>query len=152
MIIEKIRIIVSSLNELIATMLKWRRNRGVTGLRPPPGGPIAARNWTSCSTILVVSFRSYQWPWSKNCRRSSMGGWAPYISRAGMFMSSMKMIAFLPMGGPKKPLRRLSILDMMMNWRQRNQPRCGPNTQLQQGQLVACLRGRHRLSPVRGIK
>ncbi len=29
------------------------------GFRPPPGGPIAARNWMSCRTILDVSFVSY---------------------------------------------------------------------------------------------
>jgi hypothetical protein len=29
-----------------------------------------------------------------------------------MFMSSMKIIAFLPTGGPKYPLRRLSIFDI----------------------------------------
>ena len=59
--VENILIIVSSLNWLMATMLKWRRKRGVIGLRPPPGGPIAAKNWISCNIILLVSFKSYLW-------------------------------------------------------------------------------------------
>lgn len=57
--VEKMRTIVSSLNELIVQMLKCRKNRGVTGFLPPPGGPIAASNWTSTSVILDVSFKSY---------------------------------------------------------------------------------------------
>ena len=36
-----------------------------------------------------------------------MGGWAPYFSLAGMFRSSTNTTAFLPMGGPYTPLRRL---------------------------------------------
>jgi len=98
---EKIRTIVSSLNGLIARMEKCRSMRGVTGLRPPPGGPIAAINCVSTRNILLVSFKSYQCRWSKNWRSSSIGGWAPYISLAGMFMSSIKIIAFLFGGGPK---------------------------------------------------
>ena len=36
----------------------------------------------------VFSFRSYQFQWSSHCLSSSMGGWAPYSSLAGMFRSS----------------------------------------------------------------
>ena len=59
MSVWKMRIMVSSLNSFMATMLKCRKKRWVTELRPPPGGPMADMNCTSCKTILVVSFRSY---------------------------------------------------------------------------------------------
>ena len=53
-----------------------------------PGGPMAAMSWTSASCIADMSLRSYQVQWSSHCRNSSIGGWAPYSSRAGMFRSS----------------------------------------------------------------
>jgi hypothetical protein len=31
-----------------ANTWKWRTYRGVMVVRPPPGGPMAAKNWTSC--------------------------------------------------------------------------------------------------------
>ena len=40
---------------------------------------------------------------------------APYTSSEGMFISSMKMMAFLPIGGPKNPFLLLSRRDMIMN-------------------------------------
>ena len=57
---------------------------------------------------------SYQFPWSKYCRRSSTGGWAPNVSSAGMFMSSTKMTHFFPIGGPYTPFLLLSSLDMII--------------------------------------
>lgn len=57
---------------------------------------------------------SYQFLWSINCRRSSMGGCAPNCSNAGMFMSSTKRIHFFPIGGPNTPFLLLSNLDMMI--------------------------------------
>lgn len=57
--VENIRVMESSLNGFMATMLKCRKNLGVTSLRAPPGGPMAARNWISAKTILLVSFKSY---------------------------------------------------------------------------------------------
>lgn len=57
---------------------------------PPPGGPIADRNSMSTIFNLEVSFLSYQWWWSIHCLSSSIGGWAPYISLAGMFRSSIQ--------------------------------------------------------------
>lgn len=50
---------VSSLNEFILQMLKWRRKRGVTAFLPPPGGPIAEISCMSISVIFEVSLRSY---------------------------------------------------------------------------------------------
>lgn len=41
--VVKIRVRVISLKGTIETAWKWRMNRGVTSLRPPPGGPIAAQ-------------------------------------------------------------------------------------------------------------
>lgn len=57
---------------------------------------------TICSPIC---FRSYQPPWSIHWRRSSMGGWAPYVSSMGMLRSSIKKMKFFPSGGPKTPFR-----------------------------------------------
>ena len=37
MILRKMVIMVSSSNSLIVIVLKWRKNRGVTGFLPPPG-------------------------------------------------------------------------------------------------------------------
>ena len=59
MMVEKILVMVSSLNVFMEMMLKCRRKRGVTVLRPPPGGPMAHRNWMSSRRIRLVSFRSY---------------------------------------------------------------------------------------------
>jgi hypothetical protein len=59
MITEKILVIVSSLKGFMPTMLKCLKNLGVTSFLPPPGGPIAVKNWISCSVILDVSFKSY---------------------------------------------------------------------------------------------
>ena len=84
----------------MAIMLKCRTNRGVTSFRPPPGGPMLAMNWTSTMFRIVLSDRSYQPSWSIHCRSSSIGGWAPYVSSAGMFRSSTKMMHFMPNGGP----------------------------------------------------
>ena len=49
---------------------------------------MAAMKRMSTRLILVLSLKSYQLRWSSHCRSSSMGGWAPYTSREGMFMSS----------------------------------------------------------------
>lgn len=47
----KIRVMAESLNSLMVMVLKWRRKRGVTGLRPPPGGPMAAISRVSTRVI-----------------------------------------------------------------------------------------------------
>ena len=51
MIRLKMRDMVVSLNSLIEMVLKCRRKRGVTGFRPPPGGPIAAMSKMSTKLI-----------------------------------------------------------------------------------------------------
>lgn len=56
---ENILIIVSSLKEFIPIMLKCLINLRVTSFLPPPGGPIAQINWTSCRRSFDVSFKSY---------------------------------------------------------------------------------------------
>lgn len=45
--VVKMRRQLSSDMSVIASVLKWRSRRLVIGLRPPPGGPIAATNWVS---------------------------------------------------------------------------------------------------------
>lgn len=57
---------------------------------------------------------NYQNPWSQNCLKSSIGGCAPYFSKAGIFISSTKIMHFFPTGGPKTPLRLLSSLAIIM--------------------------------------
>ena len=59
-IVLKISCIDGSSNGVNATMLKWRMYRGVIGLRPPPGGPIAQTNERSTRRRKVFSLRSYQ--------------------------------------------------------------------------------------------
>jgi len=49
------------------------------------------------------------------CLMSSMGGWAPYVSRAGMFRSSMKNTKYLPSGGPNTPFRLQVIIELFNN-------------------------------------
>ena len=46
-ILPKILVIVVSSNVVMVMVLKCRRKRGVTGFRPPPGGPIAPIIWMS---------------------------------------------------------------------------------------------------------
>jgi hypothetical protein len=48
-------------NSLINSTLKWRVKREVMGLRPPPGGPMAASSCRSTSCLNVLSARSYLW-------------------------------------------------------------------------------------------
>ena len=45
-------------------------------------------------------YLSNQYPWSIHCRRTSIGGCAPYFSLAGMLRSSTNTTTFLPMVGP----------------------------------------------------
>merc|ERR1719399_675016 len=45
-----------------------------------------------------------------------MGGWAPYVSTSGMFMSSTKMIPTVPMGGPNMPFLLLPRLPSIISW------------------------------------
>ena len=45
--VVKMRLQLSSDISVMASMLKWRSSRLVMGLRPPPGGPMAATNWVS---------------------------------------------------------------------------------------------------------
>ena len=86
-------------NSVITTVLKCRVYRGVTYVRPPPGGPIAHINCTSLIVRKAFS-RSYHPLWSIHWRRSSMGGCAPNSSLLGMLRSSTKMTARLLPGGP----------------------------------------------------
>lgn len=77
-----------------------------------------------CITASMITFKhfciicnkntSYQIPWSKNCLKSSTGGWAPYCSSTGIFISSTKITHFFPIGGPYIPFRLLSNLAMIM--------------------------------------
>ena len=64
--------------------------RVITNSENIPGGPIAHIIWMSTSLIIEQSFRSYQFQWSNHCLSNSMGGWAPYTSRAGILTSSTK--------------------------------------------------------------
>lgn len=91
-------------------MLKWRCRRGVIAALPPPGGPMADMKYMSSILLNGFSFdlRSYHPLWSIYCLRSSRGGYAPYSSFFGILRSSTKTVYFLPTGGPKTPLRRLS--------------------------------------------
>mmetsp|Transcript_37027 Transcript_37027/g.77344 ORF Transcript_37027/g.77344 Transcript_37027/m.77344 type:complete len:218 (+) Transcript_37027:6008-6661(+) len=99
----------------ILSMVKNRKNRPVTTFLPPPGGPHALTS--TVSTILLQNsfFLSHMPPYGLQCstvsmtrRKSSIGGWAPYSSRAGIFTSSTKQINFFPTGGPTTPFLLLS--------------------------------------------
>ena len=109
-IVEKMRSMEASRNSVYPMILKWRMYRFVTGWRPPPGGPMAPTHTRSTIFMKVRVLRSNQPPWSAHWRSSSIGGCAPYSSFLGMFKSSTSMTYCLPDGGPKTPLRRLSIL------------------------------------------
>jgi len=82
------------------SMCILRSIRLVITCRPPPGGPMAATRVTSTMNLYLSVLRSYQPPWSTHWRISSTGGCAPYVSRAGMLKSSMKMTNCLPSIGP----------------------------------------------------
>jgi hypothetical protein len=47
-------------NGVSEMMLKWRSKRFVIGVRPPPGDPIAASNWTSTNVLKQAPSTSYQ--------------------------------------------------------------------------------------------
>lgn len=59
MMVLKIRVSVPLSNSRKQRILKWRRNRGVIWLRPPPGGPIAPITTVSIIVCHVISFRLY---------------------------------------------------------------------------------------------
>mmetsp|Transcript_7665 Transcript_7665/g.20317 ORF Transcript_7665/g.20317 Transcript_7665/m.20317 type:complete len:230 (-) Transcript_7665:613-1302(-) len=93
------------------TTLNGLTNRAVMSCRPPPGGPSEAMKTMSMIFLNARSFdRSNQPPCENHCRKISMGGWAPYVSRFGMFKSSTWMAWNLPAGGPKIPRLRFSNL------------------------------------------
>mmetsp|Transcript_633 Transcript_633/g.2109 ORF Transcript_633/g.2109 Transcript_633/m.2109 type:complete len:231 (+) Transcript_633:5164-5856(+) len=84
-------------------------NRGSTGFRAPPGGPIAATYEKSRICFHVSSFpRSYKPPRSMSVFRSAIGCCVPYRSTLGMFKSSKNSTSFLPAGGPKVSFVRFS--------------------------------------------
>lgn len=72
-------------------ILKCRVNLGVMGLRPPPGGAEQQSNVVFSTNFQNLSLRSQRNPLSTNRRSNSIGGQAPYFSRAGIFTSSMKI-------------------------------------------------------------
>ena len=72
MILPKILIMVVSSNVVMLMVLKWRRKRGVTGLRPPPGGPMAPIIWISTRWIGEVSFRSYLKESNRNSQHTTL--------------------------------------------------------------------------------
>ena len=53
-----------------------------------PGGPMAHMIWMSTRLMVAQSLVSYQFQWPSHWRSSSTGGWAPYVSLAGMLTSS----------------------------------------------------------------
>ena len=57
--------------------------------------------------FVECNYLSNQYPWSIHCRKTSIGGWAPYFSLAGMLRSSTNTTTFLPIGGPYTPRLRL---------------------------------------------
>mmetsp|Transcript_9912 Transcript_9912/g.31209 ORF Transcript_9912/g.31209 Transcript_9912/m.31209 type:complete len:244 (-) Transcript_9912:835-1566(-) len=113
--VEKMRCIDSSCISVYVIVLKCRKKRGVTGFRPPPGGPHASTITESTTLRHVNVLRSYHPPAHNHCRSSSIGGCAPYTSTSGMFRSSTNTTACLPNGGPNTPLRRLRSLPSMMS-------------------------------------
>mmetsp|Transcript_152657 Transcript_152657/g.266554 ORF Transcript_152657/g.266554 Transcript_152657/m.266554 type:complete len:209 (-) Transcript_152657:1619-2245(-) len=97
-------------------MLKCRRNRLDTGLRPPPGGAMAHTSATEMISENRIGWTYwYQPPWSRYCRSSSSGGWAPYCSRWGRLVSSMKIVHVFPAAGPKVSVRRFSNFDIRLD-------------------------------------
>ena len=59
--VVKMRRQLSSDMSVMVSMLKWRSRRLVIGLRPPPGGPMAATNWVSMICLEVQGgLLSYQ--------------------------------------------------------------------------------------------
>ena len=59
--VVKMRRQLSSDMSVMVSMLKWRSRRLVMGLRPPPGGPMAATNWVSMICLEVQGgLLSYQ--------------------------------------------------------------------------------------------
>ena len=116
-IVSKMRMDDSSDMSVKLRKLKWRSMRLLTGLRPPPGGPMHPTRIISCSCRNGHGgWRSYHPPWSIHCLSSSMGGCAKYFSRMGMLKSSMSIAYFLPIGGPNTPFRRLSIFESKKSW------------------------------------
>mmetsp|Transcript_47099 Transcript_47099/g.145246 ORF Transcript_47099/g.145246 Transcript_47099/m.145246 type:complete len:246 (-) Transcript_47099:111-848(-) len=116
--VQKILRSVLSSNDGTAIVLKWRVRRGVVWLRPPSGGPMAARN--SSPSVRRNDTSSFLWlyhpEWSSHWRISSMGGCAPYFSRCGKLASSMKQMKCLPAGAPYTCERRLSSFEKTDAW------------------------------------
>lgn len=91
----------SSSKSVKETKLQCLNILGVMNVLPPPGSPIAETNKTFCIFLngFSLSFKSYQPPWSKNCLKSSIGGYAPQTSLEGIFKSSTNNM-HLPNLGP----------------------------------------------------
>lgn len=94
----------ASLGDDTQTMLKQERMRCEKGLRPPPGGAIAASSCMSRISLRSHRSRSYQYPLSTHSLSSSRGGMKPNADFCGMFRSSMKATRRLPPTGANTPL------------------------------------------------
>ena len=90
--------------------LKYLKSLRETESRP---GLIAATNQISTILLNYSDFLSYHPPSLNHCRRSSKGGYAPYLSLLGMFMSSTKMIIFVPIIGPYTPFLRYYLSNLL---------------------------------------
>jgi hypothetical protein len=55
---------------------------------------------TNLTTVILILTVQMFTEWT--CLKSSMGGWAPYVSNFGIFTSSTNTITFLPKGAPSK--------------------------------------------------
>ena len=97
-------------------MLKCVLNLGVRGDLPPTGGAAAAINVVLITDFHYHSARSYRPFLSRKSLRSSIGGWAPYCSTVGMFMSSTKIAFLLHGGAPSVVLEIFSSFSMIDYW------------------------------------
>jgi len=72
------------------------------------------RNINKMNELEFYLLSNHVW-WSNNCLNSSIAGWEPTSSLAGIFMSSTKTMNRFPKGGPYTPFRLLSNLLVMMS-------------------------------------
>lgn len=99
--------ILKAVEELGVGNIKGRsclRKRNDSWFRPPPGGPHTGISVVSTTSLKKSLKRSYSPPKSTNCLSSSIHGWAPKNSRAGIFTSSMNTHIFSLGLAPNKVL------------------------------------------------
>jgi hypothetical protein len=91
-------------------------NLFVISALPPDGGAAHAISVASTTSFHYQSYLSKRPFLSRKSLNNSIGGWAPYVSTAGILISSTNTAIVFPAGGPNEVLDFFSSLSWIVYW------------------------------------